>query len=161
MDSKRQLLVQPSLPSVQPGTTFTADVFISGSTELRAYQLSFKTTGGSAGSIIIEDVTINPAHNAYVFGGFSPFTATNSAQSRIANALPVGAVETGDTGYMATVRLRASVAARGTFRIELDLNGLTTLLDANGDVVGGWTVRAGQVQVRNLEKQILTPSQRE
>ena len=76
-------------------------------------------------------------------------------------ALPAGAVNTGVTGYLATVRLRASVAARGTFRIELQQNGTTTLLDSAGDVIDGWTLQAGQVQVRNLEKQILTPSQRE
>ncbi|OWY63863.1 hypothetical protein B7486_50555, partial [cyanobacterium TDX16] len=161
MASKLQLQVQPSLPSVQPGAAFTADVFISGSTELRAYQLSFKTTGGSAGSIVVEDVTVNPVHNAYVFGGLSPFTAKNAAEARVANALQAGAVETGDTAYLATVHLRASVAARGTFRIELEPNGRTILLDANSEVIGGLTLRAGQVQVRNLERQILTPSQRE
>jgi hypothetical protein len=161
MASNLQLRVQPSQPIVPAGSTFTADVFLSGSTQLRAYQLSLKVAGGAAGAIIIEDVTINPSNPAYVFTGLNTFNATNSALSRIANALPAGAVNTGVTGYLATVRLRASVAARGTFRIELQQNGTTTLLDSAGDVIDGWTLQAGQVQVRNLEKHILTPSQRE
>ncbi len=54
--------------SGQPGQVFPVDVYLSNIPDLGAYQLLVKATGGTQGTLTVQDLAINRDRKDYVFG---------------------------------------------------------------------------------------------
>lgn len=120
---------------IDAGETATIGVYLDASGLLSAYEASLDLTGGTTGSVSIEEITINTAAPTYLFAGQSVYLAigveANLAGSVLANELGFAAAQ---NRYLATFTLRASPDAFGVFEVQIS-GERSFLLDEEGLLV--------------------------
>ncbi len=104
--------------TIARGESATVEGFITGGTDLRAYQVALSVTGGTSGTLDLETLTINIVRQDYVFPGFSSFTATDVSGVRLGAALDGVGIDPGFNKYLGTFTFRASSDASGTFTVD-------------------------------------------
>jgi len=106
-------------------------VFLEGAADLRLYQLAIDVSGGSSGKLTLQDVTIDPSREDYVFAGRSPVSIPDGRKKRVVSALwegSVSAVE--EPRYLATFTFVPSRDAKGAFQLGLSGEPATMLRDS-------------------------------
>lgn len=109
----------PSQSTLQAGGALTMDLFVSGVADLRVYQAQVEATGGTRGSLVVEDLSINSERADYVFGTQQKLDAVDQVGGRMGAVLFAGGVDATSSKYLGTFTLRASDDALGTFSVNL------------------------------------------
>jgi hypothetical protein len=120
--SENVIVLAPPSSTVSQGGTVSIEVLIEGPLDLRAYEAAVDISGGSAGSLTLTSLTVNPARPDFVFYGADPaaLTPANLAERRLAGALWSGGVSVAAAPkYAGTFTFQASKNAAGTFQITL------------------------------------------
>lgn len=123
------LQVVPREANGQAGGVVTVDVFISGISSLRTYQVALDATGGQGGSLTREDAWIDTDRADYVFGAAEAIKAVDDVHGRIGAVLFDGDMDAIGPKYLGTYTFRASNDAGGTFTITARLGRDTFLSD--------------------------------
>ena len=105
---------------IRRGETVTIEVYLSSSSAFRAYQVALRVSGGSAGTLTLEDVTIDGVRSDFLFHGEAFVTAVNETFGRAAGALFEGGVPAASAKYLATLTFRATQDAGGAFTVDVD-----------------------------------------
>jgi hypothetical protein len=112
------------------------DVYLSGAENVRLFEVAIDAFGGESGSLVLEDVLIDPARADFIFANLSPVNISDIDQQRITSALWDGGVSTvGARKYLATFVYRPSVEARGLFELVLRSDPGTLLRDAASEPI--------------------------
>jgi hypothetical protein len=123
------LTIVPREASGRSGDLFTVDVFLSGATNVRTYQLSIDTAGGRSGSLAREEAYIDADRTDYVFGTQHAIKAVDDVHGRMGAVLFDGGVNAPTAMYLGTYAFRASSDAEGDFTITARPDGETFLND--------------------------------
>jgi len=118
--------------------TVKVDVFASGLTDLRGYELQLAASGGDSGTLDVTSLSIDQSRTDFVFNGLDNLHAIDSLTHRAVCALATGSVSSTDERYIGTVTLTASAGASGQFTVSNILSdGSEGILagDANGDPI--------------------------
>ena len=116
--------------SVAAGGEFSVDVYVSGATGLRGYEVSLAATGGRRGSLELVDVAIRSERSDFALNGSASVVTDDLTRGRVAAALYQGeTVDSGDNAYLGTFTFRASDDAAGAFDLSIETGG-TSLVDA-------------------------------
>ena len=121
---------------MRPGDTVDVDAYASGALSLRSYQVAVDASGGTAGGLIQDTLSIDPARDVLSPGGVT-YIGTDHVGGRIVNVREVGGEAVADDTYLATFSFRASPAADGTFTFSVRLadTGLANADSERVDVV--------------------------
>ncbi len=121
--------------SIKPGETVDVDAYVSGAESLRSYQIAVDASGGTAGSLDQETLSVDPAREVLGAGGVT-YIGTDYVDGRVANVREIGGEPIADGTYLATFRFRASSTADGTFTFSVRLadTGLANADSARVDV---------------------------
>ncbi len=101
------------------GARFEVDVFADRVSGLRGYELALALTGGSSGTLEIDDVRVDERRRDYVFAGLKPLTAVDVSAPRIVSLLHEGSVDSATPAYLATFVYQSSRDASGTFQVTV------------------------------------------
>ena len=112
-----EITLSVSPASGVPGMRFQVDVFASGFSGLRAYEVALRATGGSTGSLKAVAIDIDKRRRDYAFTAFKPMIARDLSTPRVVGVLPWGSVESATPVYVATFVYEASSDASGTFTV--------------------------------------------
>ncbi len=134
--------------SIDPGDTVEVDVYVAGTADLRAYEVSVDITGGSRGALILVNAFIDETRTDYAFYGEA--TPTHSgidlSGGRIANLLETGGVNALTDVYAGTFVFQASSSADGTFTATALIQD-TKLRTSNNTAVGIATTTSTTISV--------------
>lgn len=122
----------------RPGALVAVDVYLSNIDDLGAYQAMVTASGGSQGSLTIEDVQIQTFREDYVFGDDQIIDMVDrKPRTARAGAVSVegGAVVDASPMYGATFYFRASQDAKGTFTIEVEKGPAASMMTTPNGVV--------------------------
>ncbi|NOT01721.1 MAG: hypothetical protein HOP29_13950 [Phycisphaerales bacterium] len=136
-----------SAAHVQPGQTVGIDVRLGRLSTMRGYQVAVEVSGGSTGTLTLEEVFVDDQVGDYLFAGRNAMWGGDLSQSRLANVLNSGSVTTTTEKYACTFVFRASNDASGTFSITLQTDDRTKLVAIGGQLFELDTVTNTQVTV--------------
>ena len=108
----------PEDDGIKPGTTVAIEAYVESESDLRAFQVALSVTGGTAGTLTLEDVTIENTRSDFLFNGLSSVEAEDLNNGRAASALFDGGAEATTPQYLAVFTLRASNDAAGSFTVD-------------------------------------------
>lgn len=119
------------------GESVTLHIFVNNAIDLRAYQTTLGIRGGSAGDLTLEDISVDTARADYIFAARQKLEAVDRPGGRIGSVLFSGGIDVTSTAYIGTYVLRASDDASGTFYVNADLSGRSSMLtdSKNKDLV--------------------------
>ncbi len=100
------------------GDLFDVEVFGGEFANLRGYEIGLSASGGTTGSLTLEDIVVDELRSDYVFAGLGPFQSFDTSTVRMLNALDGDAVASLTAKYLATFKFRASADASGTFTVS-------------------------------------------
>jgi hypothetical protein len=104
----------------RPGELIHVHVSTDSASILRGYQLQSTSSGGRSGSLVLQNITIEPRRDR-LFSDGPAFEAFNIARERMfAGLAPPNAAAGGGRDYLVTFVYRASTDAAGTFSVDLD-----------------------------------------
>jgi len=101
------------------GDLFDVEVFGGEFANLRGYEIGLSASGGTTGSLTLEDIVVDELRSDYVFAGLSPFQSFDTSTVRMLNALDGDVVASLTAEYLATFKFRASADASGTFTVSV------------------------------------------
>ena len=119
-----------------PGSLFEADVFADAFVDFRGYEIVLQATGGTTGSLVLEDILIDEERPDFVFNGLGPMSGADLPNARGMSVLMSGGVDSQTPVYLATFVFGASSDANGTFTVSaVPGDGATGTLaaDSNAD----------------------------
>jgi len=130
------LTIVPSPELIQADETVDVQVFADTVENLGGYQVSIEVTGGTAGSLELEAVSIENARADFVFASasISSGTSVNGASLGAVLMSPGGWVFEGPP-YLGTFTYRASADAAGVFTVSVRPEPGSFLNDAAGSVI--------------------------
>lgn len=119
------------------GESVVLHLFVNNALDLRAYQTTLSIRGGSAGNLTVEDILVDTARADYIFGTRQKLEAVDHPGGRIGSVLMSGGIDVTSTAYIGTYVLSASDNASGTFYVNVDLSGRSSMLtdSKNKDLV--------------------------
>ncbi len=154
------LLADTDLIYPEEGVTVTVDVvvYIDSVSDLGAYEVGLKVTGGTAGQLLLQEVKIEKfcvggvddgepcttgsdctapgtcdPRSDYVFGEEATRDAKSLTDKQLSNAKETGGVSVQGQAYLATYTFQPSEGAAGVFTIAVKDNyDQTFLIDSNG-----------------------------
>ncbi len=110
----------PDLEFIDPGDLVNVDVFIDTVSDLGAFGVELAASGGDAGTLTLESVTIDSIRTDFAFYGESIMPMSNLAGARVGAIVQgVGGVAITTPAYLATFSYRASMDAVGGFSINV------------------------------------------
>jgi hypothetical protein len=113
-----QLRLTATRETIRPGDTVEVIVVLdSALPDLRGYQLHAGITGGDAGGLDMVDLSIEQRN--HVFAGLPDWRAFNVHTQQALAGIDAAGIRTRPGAYLATLTLRASKDAAGTFAIDL------------------------------------------
>ena len=115
------LTLVPHATSAAPGELFTVDVYVSGVSNLRTYQVAVDAFGGTSGALVREAGEIDADRADYVFGSRQVINAVDETAGRMGGVLFNGAVDASSVKYLGTYNFRATADASGSFDFEVRL----------------------------------------
>jgi len=128
------ITVVPSATQVQAGQPINVDVFISGVTDLRGYQVAVDVSGGRTGQLSISDMTVDTSRPDFVFGNAQAVNTVDRATGRMLAAMYSGGVAALQSKYLGSYTLSSNGAA-GDFTVQVRLGNDTMLRSSNGDSI--------------------------
>jgi len=140
--------------SVRPGEIVAVDVYLSKIPDVGAYQVRLEVTGGTTGSLMVEEAKLDRSREDYVFGTDEIVDASNT-QKDLKTAL-VGAVKSSGgaaveaPAYGGTIYYKASDDASGTFTIKVQIGPSSTMM--TDSMAREIPVTAGQAATVNVSK---------
>ena len=141
---------------VFPDRPVSVDIFVSGMVDLRTFQVALEVSGGTAGSMTIEDMQIDRARSDYVFGTLQKVDAADLIGKRVGGVLISGGVNATEMSYLGTATLRPSADARGTFRVTVNAGNRSTLLWTSDNVPVRFQTEAASISVGTKRKPGIT-----
>jgi hypothetical protein len=106
--------------AIRPGHVVNVEVTVtSPETALRGYQVELAVSGGTAGSLVLEDISIDAQEADFLFYGLSYVSAFNESKGQMTAALSEGSAGASSAKHLATFTFRASNDAGGEFTIAL------------------------------------------
>ena len=112
------LTARPDSDQIRSGELVRVDVHLtSGLDDLRGYQLHLAASGGTRGSLILEDITVTKRGDA-VFGP-TAWMAFNVDTAQMVAGLDGAGVNVSSKGYLASFYYRASSDAAGRFVVDI------------------------------------------
>jgi len=142
----------PSQSRAYPGRPVSVDIFVSGMTDLRTFQVPLDVVGGTAGTMAIEDVRIDRARSDYVFGTLQKVDAADQVGKRVGGVLISGGVDATEMSYLGTATLRPSADARGNFRVTVSGGDRSTLLWTSQNTPVAFRTEAALIAVGTTRK---------
>jgi len=133
--------------AIVPGAEVTVDVFISNVTDMSVYQTAMKVTGGETGEVTIKDIKIDTKRSDYVFGEAQVIKAEALHSGQMGAMQMTGAVDVSRPAYLGTYTLQASLSAKGTFEIGLEVGNSTFLRNSGGTAIAFRPGKAAAVAV--------------
>lgn len=134
--------------TINPGDMVEVDVYVAGTADLRAYEVSVDITGGSSGALTLVNAFIDETRVDYAFYGAATPThsSVDVSGGRIANALEIGGVDALTDVYAGTFVFQASGNADGTFTATALIQD-TKLRNSNSFPVGIATTTSTTISV--------------
>lgn len=120
--------VVPGRTAIQPGEAVNLDVFLSGASNVRSYQLTLSVSGGASGRLTVDDLWVDSQRADYVFGALQKLDAVDRTGARIGAVLMQGGVEAVNSRYVGSYTVRASSDASGVFNVNLRLDNNASIL---------------------------------
>ncbi|MEK6677484.1 MAG: hypothetical protein AABZ47_17760 [Planctomycetota bacterium] len=117
---------------VRAGDAATIDVFISGFTDLRAYQIALDAVGDEAGRLSLEDMMVDSSRPDYVFAGLQAVDAADKSKARLLSALFSGGVSASQPRYLGTYTFKVPTNSAGVITANVRINQDTLLRDSTG-----------------------------
>jgi hypothetical protein len=118
-----------SRAQIMPGETMNVDIYVSGVSELRTYQLTLDVAGGSAGALNTTDLWVTDSRPDFVFGGLQKLDGMDKVGNRIGVVLMSGSVNAEQSRYVGSFAVTASDQASGAFRVNVSTGINTGLWD--------------------------------
>ncbi len=103
---------------VQPGAQLEIDAYGDEYVDLRGVEVQVQVTGGTGGTLTLEDMYINDQRADFAFYSQEYFDAFNVEDARAVCAMSSGGVNSSENKYLATFVFRASQDASGTFTVS-------------------------------------------
>jgi len=103
--------------SVEPSGTITVDIFLTGATNVRTYQVAIEALGGDSGTLSRQETWIDADRPDYVFGTAQVIKAVDDVYGRLGAVLFDGSVSAMTPVYLGTATFDASADATGEFLI--------------------------------------------
>jgi hypothetical protein len=120
--------------SIKAGHVVNVEVMVTSQLALRGYQVELVVSGGTAGSLVLEDISIDAQDTDFLFYGLSYLSAFNETKGQMTAALSDGSAGASSAKHVATFTFRASNDASGEFTITLEA-GATLLRDESNQTV--------------------------
>lgn len=128
------LSVVSSATQVQPGEPITVDVFVSGVTDLRGFQVALDVTGGRTGQLAISDMVIDTSRADFIFGNAQAVNTVDRSTGRMVAAMYSGGIAAFQPKYLGSYTL-SSAGAAGDFSVQVRLGDDTMLRSSSGDSI--------------------------
>ncbi len=109
------------------------DVFASGLTDLRGYELQLVASGGGRGTLDVTALSIDQFRTDFVFNGLDNLHAIDVLTHRAVCTLSSGSVSSTEERYLGTITFTASASASGQFTVS------TLLSDGSDGILAGDT----------------------
>ncbi len=128
--------LQPDTDLIAADGLVDVDVFIDGARDLAAYEVALEVSGGDAGSVVLESLTIDTKRRDYVFAAARVRQGLDRRGSRLGAATSDGrGMNVRRSSYLGTFSFRVSSDASGVFMISCAGGKGTFLTDSNlGDI---------------------------
>ena len=104
------------------------DVYLSNIPDLGAYQLLVKATGGTQGTLTVQDLVINRDRKDYVFGSDQIVDVVNKHMALLGAVKSSGGATVGKPMYAGTFNFVASADAKGGFSIVIEKGPAASLM---------------------------------
>jgi cysteine-rich repeat protein len=115
-----QLSLVPSQRTAQAGSLISVDVFASGLTGARGYQIALDVAADRLAQAELVGIEINQAHSSYAFGNHEAYGAVDLEKGRAANALVSGFAKSAGQVYLATFTYRVLPGSTGALAFVID-----------------------------------------
>jgi hypothetical protein len=123
--------------AIRAGHVVNVEVTVtSAETALRGYQVELPVSGGTSGSLVLEDISIDAQAADFLFHGLSYVSAFNESKGQMTAALSEGSAGASSAKHLATFTYRASNDASGEFTITLGTSAI--LLRDEGNQTVEW-----------------------
>ncbi len=123
------------VPAGEANGAYQVDVFVQGVSNLRTFQVTLQTSGGSSGELVREDLKIDKTRPDFVFADMEVISAADQVGGRLGGVLYDGGVENVAPGYLGTYTYRPSPDASGIFEVNVDTGPDSLLANAKNDMV--------------------------
>ena len=110
-------------------------MYVTGTTDLRVYQLAVVAGGGQSGALALENPRIGKQRTDYVFGRDEVIAAADQVHPRVGATLISGSFLAVEPAYLATFAFRALPDAGGTFEIDLRSDDSAFLRDSSRGLI--------------------------
>jgi hypothetical protein len=127
-----QISLRASESTISPGDEVFIEVFLESADDVRGVQFALEASGGIAGHLSIEEISIDGQREDYLFGAAQTVVSTDVHRGRILAARYNGGVSVTEGAYVGTFRMIASDDARGTFQVSVKSDQSTLLRDSDG-----------------------------
>ena len=134
---------------VAPGAQFAMYAYADNFVDLAGYEVGVDASGGTSGTLTVEDIYIDDQRPDYVFSGLSPYNAFDVAGARFMSALDEGGVDSSVEVYLGTFVFRASQDASGAFTVSLRPDEGTIAVDSLSDEITVQITSDATVRVRS------------
>ena len=112
--------IVPRQTSVHPGDLLTVDMFLTGATGVRAYQVMLDTAGGDSGSISRDLMILDANRQDYIFFGTDEIIkGEDQVNGRVGAVKIYGAVNIDQSVYLGSETFLVSDDASGSFQINV------------------------------------------
>ncbi|UCE61335.1 MAG: hypothetical protein JSU63_06220 [Phycisphaerales bacterium] len=140
-----------------PGELIPVHVYLSNVDNLAAYQVILTVSGGTTGSLLLEDLTIDRSRTDYVFGTDEIVEMIDNNGGRIGAARFSGETGVGKSLYAATFHFRASPDAAGSFTVNVEIGSESLLANVVAQRI---SFRAGEAATISIKTPKRAPTQR-
>ena len=113
------MMVQAASQIVKAGDVVKVDIFLKKVSGVACYQVAVGATGGTQGTLTLENIVIDSARKDFVFLGGQVIPAVDITQSRAGALQMSGSRDVAKSAYIATAVFRASADAKGTFNVNV------------------------------------------
>lgn len=144
--------------NIGPGESVTADVYLSGTEELKLYQVRVDAVGGTSGQLERVDMVIDKSRDDYVFSAMQVVDAVDTEGGRMGAVLFNGSAQVTDAAYLGSFTFVASPDASGTFKVRISV-GPDSFLNNGADTPIPYVAGADaivsigdDVQLRDLDR---------
>jgi hypothetical protein len=128
------ITVVPSQKRVAPGSTVTVDVFVSGMSDLRVYQVTLAVEGGTTGTLERRQAMVDTSRGDYVFRNLQKLDAADQSLGRLGGVLFGKGVNATQRAYVGGYVFAASPDASGTFTLRARTDSSSILMDSNNQL---------------------------
>ncbi len=137
---------------ISPGSQVEIRAYGDEYVDLRGFEVQVQVTGGTGGTLTLEEVFIDDQRADFAFYGQEQFSASNVEDARAVCAMSSGGVNSTEDKYLGTFVFRASQDASGTFTVSaVPGDGVTGTLagDSAGEAMTVNIVQDASVRIQN------------